>query len=94
MIKKYVKKPIIIKAIRWDGTNIDDVFDFVKEIDINIIESWDSNNLTIDIVTNEGIMTANLGDYIIKEPFDKTRGFYPCKPDIFLATYTDMDEIL
>ncbi len=32
-------------------------------------------------------MEVSKGDYIIKEPFDKERGFYPCKPDIFKETY-------
>ena len=36
------------------------------------------------IPTLEGDMTANTGDYIIKGVQGE---FYPCKPDIFLATY-------
>lgn len=28
-------------------------------------------------------MLANIGDWIIKEPFDKERKYYPCKEDIF-----------
>ena len=37
------------------------------------------------IPTLEGVMTASLGDWIIKGVQGE---FYPCKPDIFAATYT------
>ena len=39
------------------------------------------------INTKEGKMYINYGDIIITEPFDKGRGHYPCKPDIFELTY-------
>jgi hypothetical protein len=33
-------------------------------------------------------MRAEPGDYVIREPFPTDdRRFYPCKPDIFEATY-------
>lgn len=38
----------------------------------------------IDIQTPDGEMRADVGDYIVK---DSKGGFYPCKPDIFEATY-------
>lgn len=44
------------------------------------------------INTSEGKMYINYGDYIITEPFDKERGKYPCKPDIFKKTYDIIDE--
>lgn len=40
------------------------------------------------ITTLEGIMTANIGDYIIRGVKGE---FYPCKPDIFEATYEQVD---
>ena len=41
------------------------------------------------IDTLEGKMTADENDWIIKEPFPNESGrtYYPCKPDIFEATY-------
>lgn len=40
------------------------------------------------IRTLEGEMKAKPGDWIIREPFaTDDRKFYPCKPDIFAATY-------
>ncbi len=37
-----------------------------------------------EIVTLEGTMRADVGDYIITGVQGES---YPCKPDIFLATY-------
>lgn len=88
---RYVKKPIEIEAVQWDGT---------LKTSLNILhwmhkckpstkpeEDWagyDSINNVIFIDTLEGRMTASKGDYIIKGIQDE---FYPCKPDIFEATY-------
>ncbi|MCR4297532.1 MAG: hypothetical protein NUV75_02080 [Gallionella sp.] len=38
----------------------------------------------IDIETLEGIMHAAIGDFVIRGVKGE---FYPCKPDIFAATY-------
>ena len=38
----------------------------------------------IDILTLEGTMTAGLDDWVIKGVANE---FYPCKPDVFAATY-------
>lgn len=43
----------------------------------------------IAINTLEGTMKAGYGDYIIKGVKGE---FYPCKPDIFLATYEEVIE--
>lgn len=40
----------------------------------------------ISIMTREGVMRADLGDWIIKGVQGE---FYPCKPDIFEASYTN-----
>ena len=43
----------------------------------------------MSIVTLEGTMIANLGDYIIKGIKNE---IYPCKADIFEATYEKVEE--
>lgn len=83
MIKNYIKKPVIIEALQWTGSNYNEVIDFMSAQ--NIIEIL-NNNLIIR--TLEGNMTASKNDYIIKGVHGE---FYPCKPDIFLETY-DMIE--
>ncbi|MCM3704056.1 hypothetical protein M3216_32435, partial [Paenibacillus macerans] len=43
----------------------------------------------MQIKTLEGVMQANSGDYIIKGVQGE---IYPCKPDIFEATYEKVEE--
>lgn len=94
-MKKYRKKPIEIEALLWDGLNHRDMFNFLEGKNTEHMTSV-GENFFIDhcrvergliIRTSEGDMVANVGDYIIKEPFDKERKYYPCKPEVFEATY-------
>lgn len=98
MIISATKKPITIKAMEWDGKNHRGMFEFLGGDSNKHLDSC-GDEFIIDhgrgvgglvIKTSEGGMFASIGDYIIKEPFDKERKFYPCKPDIFHATY-DID---
>ena len=77
---KFRKKPIVIDAIIFNGKNGDECMDFIGD-------NFDTTLSYPNIITSEGVMMVSVGDYIIKEPFDKKRKFYPCKPDIFLKTY-------
>jgi hypothetical protein len=79
---KYVKKPIEIEAIQFLDTveRIKEIHDFMGE-DFSIAYS---ENPVLKIPTLEGVMTASVGDYIIKGVHGE---FYPCKPDIFEETY-------
>ena len=96
MIKKYVKKPIEIEAIQLTKENIIEVFVFLDGA--NYKETKSAEELEdfsqmmlkqgyIEIETLEGMMIANFGDYIIKGVKGE---FYPCKPDIFQATYEEV----
>ena len=96
MIKKYIKKPVQIEAIQLTKDNIIEVFIFLDET--NYKETKSAEELEdfsqmmlkqgyIEIETLEGIMKANFGDYIIKGVKGE---FYPCKPDIFIATYEEV----
>jgi len=78
---KYRKKPVVIDAIQFTGSNFAECKEYIGKDNID-------NTLKYpNIITSEGVMAVNAGDYIIKEPFDKVRQFYPCKPDIFELTY-------
>lgn len=81
MIEKYRKKPVIVEAIVWDGYNITEIVQFVKQ-------SHTIKNGVLVIHTLEGDHVANKGDYIIKGIAGE---FYPCKPDIFNDTYEFVD---
>jgi len=80
---KYRKKTVIIEAIQFNGENQGEITDFMGEmIRTNFFPD-------IYIETLEGTMKANIGDYIIKGIKNE---FYPCKPDIFEATYEKVVE--
>jgi hypothetical protein len=71
------KKPVEIQALLYTGDNGQEVGQFVGEADRN-----DQNQFLIH--TLEGTMAADPGDWIIRGVKGE---FYPCKPDIFDATY-------
>lgn len=96
MIKKYIKKPVEIEAIQLTKDNIIEVFNFLDETNyketksVEELEDFSQMMLKqgyIEIETLEGMMIANFGDYIIKGIKGE---FYPCKPDIFQATYEEV----
>jgi len=81
------KKPVPIAAMQFDGT----------QESVNQVLAWIGSNggearraggespfYAILIKTLEGTMTATLNDWIICGVKGE---FYPCKPDIFEATY-------
>jgi hypothetical protein len=84
---KFRKKPVVIEAIQWDG-NAATANRFLGEA---YGTDWEyavhSNNILIP--TLEGLMLGNVGDWIIKGIKGE---FYPCKPDIFAATYEPVKE--
>jgi len=89
MIKKYRKKPIVIEAILFE--NNDQSKDAVLAFVTCAREAKFNNEGVpfLNIFTLEGVMTAQIGDYIIKGVNGE---FYPCKPDIFDKTYEIVTE--
>jgi hypothetical protein len=82
---KFRKKPVVIEAVQWTGKNHQQVLDFTED-DLEIFKPHNSRAFLIP--TSEGEMRAEVGDWIIKEPFPTgNRRYYPCKPDIFEKTY-------
>lgn len=85
---KYRKKPVVIEAHRL-GDNFDGNEIWQGVVDNKIILFMDKNPPHAIIKTLEGEIRADLGDYIIHGVKGE---FYPCKPDIFKATYEKVDE--
>ncbi len=89
------KKPIEVEFIQWTGENHRPMFDFLTESEDKPMDSFGKNFYIsflkgeggLCIRTSEGDMFTSIGDYVIKEPFDKERKFYPCKREIFEQTY-------
>jgi hypothetical protein len=79
----YRKKPVVIEAIQWIGDNEPEIAEFVT-----VEHSFEYPESTVTIPTLEGNLTASSGDWVIKGIQGE---FYPCKPDIFEATYEPVD---
>lgn len=81
------KKPVEIQAMQ-----IEDDLNQVEKVQAWIYENGGvssapflpDTNRVISVQTLEGEMWAGLGDWIIRGVKGE---FYPCKPDIFEATY-------
>lgn len=85
---KYRKKPVVIEARQLTSDNLPEVRAWVADG-----RSYPSVNavppVMLFINTLEGVMTATEGDYIIRGVKGE---FYPCKPDIFAATYERVED--
>lgn len=78
-VKDYRKKPVVIQAVRWNGTSY--CADFLHQ--------WSRGDVFMDggllrVVTEEGIVFATVGSYIVCGVAGE---FYPCRPDIFEGTH-------
>ena len=100
---RWRKKPVVIEAMRWDGTrqSIDAICRWANDYrpveedpwityvytggldDVGQILTATAGDYVL-IDTLEGLMRAEPGDWIIKGVKGE---FYPCKSDIFEATY-------
>lgn len=93
---KFCKKPVVIEAVHYDERAAKHGW---AEIPLWLEEAYDNGivdnvgtrsasgpveNVHIEIKTLEGVMRADPGDWIICGVKGE---LYPCKPDIFSATY-------
>ncbi|WP_064442283.1 hypothetical protein [Hoyosella altamirensis] len=93
--KKYRKKPVVIEAMQWDGSRAsivaicgwaNDPAEDEATVEFNYCGADDVHDVTIS--TLEGYLHVSPGDYVIRGVQGE---FYPCKPDIFAATYEEAD---
>lgn len=89
---KFRKKPVVIEAMRWPGVGVGTIEETLA------FENWFSENNGVarmigqnlhiktleDGPNGEAKHVADAGDWVIKGVKGE---FYPCKPDIFEATY-------
>lgn len=79
---KYVKK--LVKVNAWQLTSENIEAGMPDWLDLDKVHIFNGGAPFAEIETLKGLMTASYGDYIIQGVKGE---FYPCKPDIFLATY-------
>ena len=82
-MRRFRKKPVVIEAWHWDGTTDWSLAPMWLQ---NVVPHWSPKEILIP--TLEGSMKASPGDWIIHGVKGEV---YPCKPDIFEATYEPAD---
>ena len=82
---KFKKKPVVIDAVQFTGDNGQEVQLFTGNTARAVVEG---KRRVIVIDTLEGTMSGEPSDWIIKGVKGE---FYPCKPDIFAATYEPVE---
>ena len=80
---KFRTKPVVIEAVQFNGHNDAECLAFCP----TAVDPVTRGPLLI-IPTLEGDMQVSKGDWIIRGVKGE---FYPCKPDIFAATYEPVD---
>lgn len=85
---RYRKKPVEIEAFQFDGHNYDRLAVWMGDAPTRMQSPADTLDMYID--TLEGTMHVSPGDWVIRGVKGE---FYPCKPDIFDATYFESPEV-
>ena len=75
------KKPVEVEAMKLHKENIEEVAQWANAL---IMTRGDNLQKFLNILTLEGTVSAQIGDWIIKGVNGE---FYPCKHDIFMKTY-------
>jgi hypothetical protein len=91
---RFRKRPVVIEAIQYrpDIPNSADVARFMGTIPPDkpwVCDDEPHSGQPWLIATLEGTMEASCGDWIIRGVQGE---FYPCKPDIFAASYEAVEE--
>jgi len=82
--ENYQKKPVVVQAVRFTADNIEGLREFCGD-SLGAVTETEAHILTLEDGSEHQVEhIATLGDYIIKGIKGE---FYPCKPDIFEATY-------
>ncbi len=88
---RYLKKPVEVEArlIDRDESTFHDIVAWCGGVAVHPdATAYMDGNKVLYIDTLEGRMFADMGDYIIRGVKGE---FYPCKPDIFDATYEPVE---
>lgn len=92
---QFRKKPVVVEAERF-GTYLDAprICEWIEgnggkaTYGQSVQPNGHDGPVEVLISTLEGVMTASVGDWIIRGVQGE---FYPCKPDIFRATYDSVE---
>lgn len=93
--KLYRKRPVEVEAFQFTEESAREVEIWcggeaeIIEQDLNHDSRWPRWEQVLEIETLEGTMEGHYGDWIIKRGADE---YYPCRDDIFKATYEEVTQ--
>jgi hypothetical protein len=82
---RYRKKPVVIEAVQFRAG--EQPYELAGDVVTGRVRYTEDGTLLI--ATLEGTMEAKVGDWIIRGVKNE---LYPCKPDIFAATYEPVED--
>lgn len=83
---KYRKKPTVVEAMQLTNENLLEVKEWCNG---ELVPNTETREYDLYISNLEGIMHADINDYIIQ---GVEGNFYPCKPDIFEKLFVAIDD--
>lgn len=91
-MRRFKKRPMSVEAYQYKQNDSENWPQWLREAYRKVPGSlgqvyYDPGYHTLNIKTLEGDMRTCPGDWIIKGVADE---LYPCKPDIFAATYEEV----
>lgn len=91
VVRQFRKKPVVIEAAQYNGTNAMDIVTWVRSSLGEPLAACIDDEGTVKIRTlesgKEGYHVVSIHDYVIKGVAGE---FYPCKPEIFSQTYEEV----
>ena len=95
-MSRYRKKPVVVDAFQMTRERMADISDWPEWLKAAARKPvratgflWEQEEGTVLIGTLEGVMTVQPNDWIIRGVQGE---LYPCKPDIFEATYEPVED--
>lgn len=90
---KYVKKPYVIEAVRFDGRSFEEkpawLGTALANGTVRCIRDITGETFAFEVETLEGNMRGNRGAYLVKGVDGE---LYPCKGEIFEKTYDCVED--
>lgn len=86
---KFRKKPVVTEAVQFTAEMFRGEAPLPIGIKTGVLKDDPDNRVRFHIDTLEGEMHVSVGDWIITGVKGEK---YPCKPDIFEATYEKIEE--
>jgi hypothetical protein len=79
---KYVTKPVTVNAVIWTGDNRNEIWQLCTLCYFNT--DLETANLRLMVQTPNGVIEANVGDYIVE---DEHETYHVYAPNKFLEKY-------